>query len=103
MYEKFGQFIDGKWQQSEKKETSTLRGCEVLAAGQGVSHACRSGFPRHQLHSLYMDGDSDASALLGQKRWLKVDDSDAWVLATVVEHHQKGKHIRQPQRDHRRR
>jgi len=21
MYEKFGQFIDGKWQQSEKKET----------------------------------------------------------------------------------
>ena len=40
-----------------------------------------------------MDGDSDASALLGQKRWLKVDDSDAWVLATVVEHHQKGKQL----------
>ena len=24
MYEKFGQFIDGKWQQSEKKETLRL-------------------------------------------------------------------------------
>ena len=25
MYEKFGQFIDGKWQQAEKKENGTTR------------------------------------------------------------------------------
>ena len=39
MYEKFGQFIDGKWQQSEKKETY-----EVInpATAEVLGHASKA-------------------------------------------------------------